>query len=696
MCGFVGDIIGGVVDVIGSVAEFVVDNALPIISTVALNYFAPGIGTYFSISETAVKAIGSAAISALNGGSIADIATAGLTPFLPSIGQSLGINLDPTGFINSSIADVLGDNVVSSIISNAVGSATMAGVTAAVTGGDILKAAGMAGLSNVVGSALSQTWNTLRENAPTLKSIEDAFSSLVPEVQKNAPIYKVLDIEYNECVVSKSAYDTSIGNFELAKSSYDYTLDLYNQAKGANNVELANSYAEKINNELYKNVENAYADYQYKEKNYVDAVTTYNNNTQYYSKQLAVLDQAVNYQSYYDVLTNQIQADYAQFQMTDAITKGDYTAAAEFNKQFNNYNESIAKVAPEATVGSYLNPTQSSLLSDLSNTTDTALKEQLISRIKLDPSFADIKVPDASTTNFKPYKPENLPTDPINNDPMQKYGNAQVKLAQAIDNKDYASAANYNAELKALETEIKASNPNAVIPKSILSNVDEADILEKIATATDPTLKQQFIDQAKRLPSFSGVAYDTESAYQQALNAVPETGIGQPTPPTPSTGTGTGTTTGGTASNIGNYLTNVGSNLLGNVTKGVVTNEILNAILGNDPQRPSLPTKPRPPSKVDVSTLRPFSGNLPSNVTASVTPEKKDPTTLTPLTGGLPTTGGTTTPTTTPTTPTTNTTTQTPTGGLQSNQTQTPPTKVDVSKLTPVTDTNWLKSLGIA
>ena len=29
MCGFVGDVVGGVVDAIGSVAEFVVDNALP-------------------------------------------------------------------------------------------------------------------------------------------------------------------------------------------------------------------------------------------------------------------------------------------------------------------------------------------------------------------------------------------------------------------------------------------------------------------------------------------------------------------------------------------------------------------------------------------------------------------------------------------------------------------------------------------
>jgi hypothetical protein len=36
MCGFVGDIVGGVVDAIGSVVEAVVKNALPILETVAL------------------------------------------------------------------------------------------------------------------------------------------------------------------------------------------------------------------------------------------------------------------------------------------------------------------------------------------------------------------------------------------------------------------------------------------------------------------------------------------------------------------------------------------------------------------------------------------------------------------------------------------------------------------------------------
>jgi hypothetical protein len=308
-------------------------------------------------------------------------------------------------------------------------------------------------------------------------------------------------------------------------------------------------------------------------------------------------------QTQYDTFTNKIQADYSNFQMADALSKGDYTNATKYYTDLNNYNQAILKVEPNTTVTTpSLTASQNTFLQDFSKATDQAVKDQLTSQASQ--LFADYKAPITTDTT--------APTTPT-----------------------------------------------------------------------------------------TGTGTGTSTNPYENLPTLPEGGIGQPTPPAPPTGTGTTTGTGSTTSNIGanlgNYLTNVAPKVLGNITKGVIGNEVINAILGNDPQRPSLPTKPRPPSKVDVSTLRPFSGNLPSNVTANVTPEKKDPKTLTPLTGGLPTTGGTTTPTTTtPTTPTTNTTTQTPTGGLQSNQTQTPPTKVDVSKLTPVTDTNWLKSLGIA
>lgn len=615
MCGFVGDIIGGVVDVIGSVAEFVIDNAFPIITTVALNYFAPGIGTYFSISETAVKAIGGAAISAMNGGSIADIATAGLTPFLPSIGQSLGINLDPTGFINSSIASVLGDNVISSVISNAVGSATMAGVTAAVTGGDILKAAGMAGLSSAVGTSLSKTWDTIKEYAPTLSDIENNFKATYDQVADLIPEYEDYQDSINIMDEKTQAYNNFIQDEDFIatqqkyQSIYDEYVDTRDRyyAGDRSLLDKANSLVAELNGDIgttMKSLSEQARDLYTDQQASVQDVSKYLDRPDFNFKMQAyapVFNELNSLQTQYDTFTNKIQADYSNFQMADALSKGDYTNATKYYTDLNNYNQAILKVEPNTTVTTpNLTTQQNTFLQDFSKATDQAVKDQLTSQASQ--LFADYKAPITTDTT--------APTTPT-----------------------------------------------------------------------------------------TGTGTGTSTNPYENLPTLPEGGIGQPTPPAPPTGTtGTGTTTGGTntASNIGNYLTNVGSNVLGNITKGVIGNEVINAILGNDPQRPSIPTKARPPSKVDVSTLRPFSGNLPSNVTANVTPEKKDPTTLTPFTGALPTTGGTTTTPTTPTTPTTNTTTQTPTGGLQSNQTQTPPTKVDVSKLTPVTDTNWLKSLGIA
>ena len=616
MCGFVGDVLGGIVDVIGSVAEFVVDNALPIISTVALNYFAPGIGTYFSISETAVKAIGGAAISALNGGSIADIATAGLTPYLPSIGKSLGINLDPTGFISSTIADVLGDNVVSSVISNAVGSATMAGLTAAVTGGDILKAAGMAGFSSAVGTSLSKTWDAIKEYAPKMSLAETEIQTKYNRVQDSQGFIDQVRMQQNIVNDLADEMNAPSAKYQQLKSNYDTKLAEYNVARDARDVTTANSIAKELNENIIPTINdfvNNYGDFsetyatstllpQYEQaKSYLDSLI--NNNQGLIDTYIDDVTSLDTLTKQYETFTNKIQADYSNFQMADALSKGDYDSATKYFTDLNNYNQAILSVEPNTTVTTpSLTPQQNTFLQEFASATDQAVKEQLTSQASQ--LFADYKAPISTDTT--------VPTTPTT------------------------------------------------------------------PTETTPT------------PPTDTTTGTSTNPYDQ-LPKLPEDGIGQPTPPAPSTGTGTtGTsTTPSTGSNLVNYLTNVGSNVLGNITKGVVTNQVVNAILGNDPERPSLPTKPRPPSKVDVSTLKPFTGNLPSNVTAGVTPTQTDPTKLTPI-GGLPTTGGATT---TPTTPTN--TTQTPTGGLQSTQTQTPPNKVDVSKLTPVTDMNWLKSLGI-
>jgi len=619
MCGFVGDIIGGVVDVIGSIVEVVIDNALPILETVALTAFLGPAG--LGLSKLTATVISRVAVTALNGGSLMDVATAGLTPMLPSIGQALGVNLDASGFISKSVGEFLGNGTLGNIVAGAIGEGTTAGVMAAVTGGDVLKAATMAGLNNVVATGLSKTWDTAREYIPALAEFQDSIKSgyekLTADPKTLSTIKTMGDLEA-ELTGTAQKYNEILAKYKETEPLYQSELDYYNQYKDAGQVSAANQMAKLINegsgkllNEYGTQLNTIYADYEAKNLGFEDFLKTNKADIDY----AAPLIKEINdYQNQYDLFDNKIKADYANYAMSESVFKGDFVKASDYLKEYNDANANIAKLDQTAMVGHDLGNEQLDMLSKIASTTDEATRQQLISQAKLDPVFAEIM-----------------------NSPLPDY------------------------------TQIEAIKPSVPTATGTTTGT---------GTSTNP--------------------YDN-------LPTLPEGGIGQPTPPaptTPPTGTtGTGTGTGSTISNIGadvgQYLTNVVPKALENITKGVIGNEVINAILGNDPQRPSLPTKPRPPSKVDVSTLRPFSGNLPSNVTAGVTPVKKDPTTLTPLTGGLPTTGG-TTPTTTPTTPTTNTTTQTPTGGLQSNQTQTPPTKVDVSKLTPVTDTNWLKSLGIA
>jgi hypothetical protein len=608
MCGFVGDVIGGVVDVIGSVVEVVIDNALPILETVALTAVLGPAG--LGLSQLTATVVSRVAVTALNGGSLMDVATAGLTPMLPSIGQALGVNLDASGFISKSVGEFLGNGTLGNIVAGAIGEGTTAGLMAAVTGGDVLKAATMAGLSNVVATGLSKTWDTAREAIPALAEFQDSIKSgyekLTGDPETLSTIKTMSDLE-SELTGQAQKYNDMLQKYQDTKHIYDIELDRFNEFKDANDISQANGMAKLINegsgktlNELGIQLNSLYEDYDTKNLEFTDFLKTNQATIEYAAPLIQELN---NYQSQYDLFDNKLKADYANYAMTESVFKGDFVKASDYLKEYNTANATIAKLDPTAMVGHDLGNEQLAMLDKIASTTDEATRQQLISQAKLDPVFAEIM-----------------------NSPLPDYTKIEP---------------------------VKPSTPSTGTGTG---------------TSTNP--------------------YDN-------LPTLPEGGIGQPTPPTPTTPTTppTGTGTGSTISNIGadveQYLTNVVPKALGNITKGVIGNEVINAILGNDPQRPSLPTKPRPPSKVDVSTLRPFSGNLPSNVTANVTPEKKDPTTLTPFTGGLPTTGG-------ATTPTTNTTTQTPTGGLQSNQTQTPPTKVDVSRLTPVTDTNWLKSLGIA
>jgi hypothetical protein len=59
-----------------------------------------------------------------------------------------------------------------------------------------------------------------------------------------------------------------------------------------------------------------------------------------------VFNELNSLQTQYDTFTNKIQADYSNFQMADALSKGDYTNATKYYTDLNNYNQAILKVEP--------------------------------------------------------------------------------------------------------------------------------------------------------------------------------------------------------------------------------------------------------------------------------------------------------------------------------------------------------------
>lgn len=310
--------------------------------------------------------------------------------------------------------------------------------------------------------------------------------------------------------------------------------------------------------------------------------------------------------------------------------------------------------------------------------------------------------------------------------------NTELKMTDAIARGDFVEASKFYNEFENLNKTLLELDPNAIVVAPSI-NINAQTLLKDIYSTSDETLKNQLIAQANLNQQFNDIRTnapvstpvtptvpetpapvestptqptvpETPSTDERApgyaeLPTLPEGGIGQPAPSVPTTPTTPTTPSSGTGSNIINNIVSGAGNTLQNALIGGATNAVVNEILGNEPPtRPTI-TKPRPPAKADVSTLRPYTGSMFGTPTTTPTtpvgglpttpPAKVDPSTLTPYTGSLAFLGQTTTPP-------TNTTTQTPSGGLQSTQTQTPPTKVDVSRLTPVTDTNLLKSLGIA
>jgi hypothetical protein len=645
----------------------VIKNPLPTILTIGLNFVAPGISSFTGLSEWAVKGIGRAAISAANGGSLAGIVAAGITPYFnsPTFQKTMigGLLKDASSFVSTPINNLLGDNWVSKTVSSALTDSSVAGLVAAVSGQDIIEAMGSEFVSSAVTAGIGKAWNALKTEVPKLLQTEEQINqkALDAKIMKDTTpvIGKVQSLQYS---INKNVTEANqlIGEYneieKKATAAYDRANLAETQADYDRDIAEYFSYEKQLNdraniiNQLYVpsiNEEKAILEAEYNNPESKGLIDDY----------ISKLDEVGQLNKSYELGVGKVLAENADFRMTDAIAKGDFTEASKFYNELETYNKQILSLDPNAiAVAPSLDLNSQNLLKDIYSATDETLKNQLISQANLNQQFTDIR------TNAPPIVTPTTPAEPET-----------------------------PATVEPTPTEPTIPEPPAPVEPTPVEPTPVA------PTPVEPTPVTPVVPETP-------ITDDRAPGYAD-LPTLPEEGIGQPTPSVPTTPT---TPPSGAASNIidnviggaGNILENAINKVptvIENALIGGATNAVVNEILGNEPPKRPTINKPRPPAKADVGTLRPYTGSMFGQSTTPTTPvgglpttppSKVDPSTLTPYTGSLSVLGQ--------TTPPTNTTTQTPSGGLQSNQTQTPPTKVDVSRLTPVTDINMLKSLGIA
>ena len=578
-----------IADIVGGVASFVIDNALPIVETVALNYFAPGIGEALGVSELAVKAVGNAALSALNGGSIASIATAGLMPFINSPGwmkENLGIDFSPSGFISKPIADALGNTDLANIVASAAGASTTGALVGAITGADIGKAALNAGLGSLTSQAIQKTWTTIQQSMPKFDDMHAQAATITQNINDSQSFIDQVQAAQQHVNDLASEINAPTQEYNNTKAIYDSKLVDYNAAKAAGDVSKANSIAADLNNNIVPKLNSLAPTVnefqattvksdlmpQYETaKSYLDSLV--NNNQQLITDYSNNVTQLNTLNTQYDLLTNQVQADYSNYQMADALAKGNYQDAAKSYTDLQKYNQSILASDPNAQVATpNISIAQSDFLTKYA--TDPSQYESQASQM-----FADFKPTTTGTTTT-----------------------------------------------------------------------------DTGSTSTDTT----------------GTGTNTTGTTTQ-----------QTTPPPSHVSTSTLTAA----------PTNIVQNVLSNAIKQGIVSNIVGGITGGNTGGTGTGIQPKPtvqpPAQhVDVSTLKPFTGTLPTGLPSTTPTTPTSPTTT--QTGGLGTT-----------TNTTQTPIQTANSGLQSvSQPQTqlsnkPASHMDISTLTPVTNTTQLANLGL-
>ena len=664
-----GGVVKGAFNVVKSVVKYginmvksVIKNPLPTIATIALGYFAPQFASFSGLTKTfgkvagelIINGVGRAAISAANGGKLSSIVAAGITPFFNSpiftdfvgglgggiVGESLK---KVTEFVSKPLTAVFGEQW-GNIFTGALGDSSVAGLVAAVSGEDIIAAMGSELVSSAVGKGIAKSWNTLKTEVPKLLQSEVDIEQKLTDAKimkdTTPSIGKAQSLQYsiNKNITEANGLIEEYNSIEtLANTALEAANNATTQTEFNQNEQAYYAHIKRLD-EIANTVNQLYVPSINEEKILLE--TEYNANKSVIDDYVSRLDEVGQLSKSYELGVGKVLAENADFKMTDAIARGNFTEASKFYNDLENINKSLLEIDPNAiTASPSIDVSSQTLLKDIYSASDETLKNQLIAQANLNQQFNDIRA------NAPVLPTPTVPETPTPTEPT----------------------------VPETPTPVEPTIPETPAPVQ--------------PTPVTPTVPETPITD-DRAPGYTD------------LPTLPEGGIGQPTPSVPTTTTPPTTPTTpstGTGSNIINNIIGGAGNALENALIGGATNTIVNEILGNKPPtRPTI-TKPRPPAKADVGTLRPYTGSMFGQSTTPTTPvgglpttppSKVDPSTLTPYTGSLSVLGQ--------TTPPTNTTTQTPSGGLQSNQTQTPPTKVDVSRLTPVTDINMLKSLGIA
>lgn len=298
-------------------------------------------GVLQSVITAMSNAGGSAAMTALQGGNLSDVLLSGASSGIGSFaGTQTSAQLKDLG-LNTKIAEVLGRT-------------TGAAAAGAVQGQDASQIFNTALVNNIVRTSLAEAGNSLKNTEvargltkslneaiqPFKDTVNEAKQSFLDQAKKltdlqteadttakslidqSAGIKTEAETFYNDTLKTaeqsaNSAYQTAQSSFDEYKSASDKFADLvkkYDEAKAANNIELANQYADEANaliptvnaaTEKYNADYNAYdvAKNDFESKNqtylgYVDKLTKLND--QYTSVFKPVEDQLAIVKDYSD------------------------------------------------------------------------------------------------------------------------------------------------------------------------------------------------------------------------------------------------------------------------------------------------------------------------------------------------------------------------------------------------------------